>query len=316
MLIDASWRILRRLPPKFAYKIVHSIPHQLVKMISSGTRRDEEPLVEFLGVKLSNPVGLAAGLDKDGDLAWLSYRLGFGFTVVGSVLPVRHRGVDEKILERLSGGSLVNRLGLPSKGAEYVVERLKDKPPIPVAVNIAALEPSGYSTVYSMVEEYADWIEVNVSCPNTVEHGTFEKPEWVERILSSLPPGGKPVLVKLPPVEEADLVREYAEVVASSRAAGAVVSNTLKVKVDGGVQAGLSGEKLYPVMMGMLRRMREYLPDDKVLVAVGGITTPERALKALEYADLIEVLTALLYYGPGRVREIIEETVKFIGRRS
>lgn len=313
MLIEASWWLLRRLPPKLAYKIVHSIPYSLVKLISSQDTEREEYLVEFKGVKLMNPVGLAAGLDKDGDLIWLSYKLGFGFTVVGSVLPHRYKGASKKILKRLPDGNLINRLGLPSKGIDHVVKRLRDKPPIPVAVNIASLTVDGYRRVYERVYDYVDWIEVNVSCPNTETHGTFEQPDWVKRIIDSLPLAEKPVLVKLPPVEDTDIIYEYAQVIKETGVDGAVVSNTLKVRVNG-VQAGLSGNELYPVMMNMLKRMRELLPNNKVLIAVGGITTANRAIKALEYADLIEVLTALLYYGPSRVKEIIEEATRFIQR--
>lgn len=313
MLVEATWWLLRRLPPKLAYKIVHSIPYSLVKLVSQDNEESGEHEVDFHGVKLRNPVGLAAGLDKDGDLMWLSYKLGFGFTVVGSVLPHRHKGANKKILKRLPDGNIINRLGLPSKGVDYVVERLKDKPPIPVAVNIASLTVDGYRRVYERVYDYVYWIEVNVSCPNTESHGTFEQPDWVRRIIETLPLAEKPVLVKLPPVKDPDIIYEYAQVIKETGIDGAVVSNTLKVRVDG-VQAGLSGNDLYPVMMNMLKRMRELLPYDKVLIAVGGITTVNKAIKALEYADLIEVLTSLLYYGPSRVREIIEEATRFIQR--
>lgn len=314
MLVEAAWWMLRRLPPGVAYKIVHSTPYWLAMLVAStGGVREEYPL-EFLGARLRNPVGLAAGLDKDGDLMWISYKLGFGFTVVGSIMPARHRGARVKVLKRLPDGSLINRLGLPSKGVDYAVRRLEDKPPIPVAANIASLTMDGYRRVYEKVHGLVDWVEVNVSCPNTEEHGTFEKPEMVERILSTLPHDTTPTLVKLPPVEDRELVREYAQVIARSNAAGAVVSNTLKVNLDG-VQAGLSGERLYPVMIRMLRWMRELLPEDKVLVAVGGITRPERAVEALEYANAIEVLSALLYYGPGRVREIIEAASRAVMKR-
>ncbi len=313
MLIEATWWLLRHMPPKLAYKIVHSTPYTLVKLFSSKHGEPEEYTTEFRGIRLRNPVGLAAGLDKDGDLIWLAYKLGFGFTVVGSVLPDKHDGAEKKILKRLPNGSLVNRLGLPSKGVDYVITRLKDKPPMSVAVNIASLTLDGYRKVYTRIYDYADWIEVNVSCPNTEAHGTFEQPEWVERIIKTLPLGEKPVLVKLPPVSDRDLILEYAEIIKKTGVDGAVISNTRKVKVKG-LQAGLSGNDLYPIMINMLKRMRELLPDGKSLVAVGGITTADRAIEALQYADLIEVLTALLYYGPSRVKEIIAEATKFIQR--
>ena len=317
-MIDAAWSILRRLPPRLAYEIVHSTPPGIVKWLASREATRYQPLgYKFLGMTLDNPVGLAAGLDKDGDLAWLSYALGLGYTVVGSVLPHPHRGAERKILKRLPGGELVNRLGLPSKGVDYVVARLaRDPPPMPVAVNIAALEPEGYPEVYRRVSGVASWVEVNVSCPNTVKHGTFERPEWVRRIIQGLKPLDEsiPVLVKLPPVEDRDLLWEYADAVREAGADGVVASNTLKVRV-GGVQAGLSGNRLYRIVYGMVRWFREHLPGDMVVVGVGGIIDAERAIKIMEYADSIELLTALLYYGPGRVREIVERVVAWLGKR-
>ncbi len=298
------------MPPYTAYRIVHSVPHWLARLAAriDGRRRYSAPTV-FQGVPLENPVGLAAGLDKDGDLLWVSWSLGFGFTVVGSVLPRRHQGARVKVLERLPDGGLVNRLGLPSKGAVYAAKRLESRPEgLGVAVNIAALEPEGYPAVYERVAPLADWVEVNISCPNTREHGTFERPEWARRILhmvTGLDPA-RPVLVKLPPVEDKDIVLEYVDAVRESGASGVVASNTIKVDWRG-EQAGLSGPRLYPIVKQMVRVAREHLPTGYSVVAVGGIDSPDKALELLEEgADLVELLTSLLYHGPGRVWEILE----------
>ena len=318
MIIEKAWRTLRQLPPWEAYRLVHSTPQWLSKLqaLVDGRPTYKAP-VRFLGYTLENPVGLAAGLDKDARLTWTSWSVGFGFTVVGSVLPYPHPGASVKVLKRLPEGALVNRLGLPSEGARRVAWRLElSKPPFPVAVNIAGLEPSDYPRVARATCHVADWFEVNISCPNTREHSTFEDPWEARRILELTRESacGKPLLLKVPPTRDPDLIAEYATVVREAGADGVVASNTLKTRVDG-VQAGLSGPPLYPTVRFMVERLRELLPENKVVVAVGGVDSPEKALELLEHASLVEVLTVLLYHGPGRVRGILEGVARALARR-
>ncbi len=318
MLIDAIWRMLRTLPPDTAYKIVHSTPRQVSRLQAEiDGRTSFNAPVTLLGNELENPVGLAAGLDKDGRITWTSWSIGFGYTVVGSILPYPYEGAKNKILLRLPDGALINRLGLPSEGVDRVVSRLrKSRPPIPLVVNIASLDVEGYRIVYEKACIIADWFEVNISCPNTREHTTFEKPGEAEKILEALRQAEcrKPLLLKIPPTRDEDLLREYAELVLEKRVEGIVASNTAKTTVNG-VQAGLSGPPLYNTVRFMVEKLRELLPESKVIVGVGGIDTVEKALEILEYANAIELLTTLLYHGPKRVREIIEGVSKTISRR-
>jgi len=310
VILDVLWRLLRSLPPGVAYRVVHSTPPWLARLVAGFERRPPsrwEP-VEFAGVRLENPVGLAAGLDKDGNLAWVSYALGFGFTVVGSVLPYPYPGVADKVLARLPDGGLVNRLGLPSKGARVVAGRLsKHRPPLPVAVNIAGLKPGDYLEAYRILAPLADWVEVNISCPNTVEHSSFEEPEQARRILRGLVglEPRRPILVKIPRTLDDDTLRAYADIVVEAGVDGIVAANTLKT-VYKGRQAGLSGPRLYESTLAIVSRLREYLPGGKHIVAVGGVDSPGKVEALLEAgASLVEVLTALLARGPGRVRSII-----------
>lgn len=306
--VSLAWSLLHRLPPRLAYRLVHSTPPWLSRLLA---RLDHAPRPRgdhvFLGHRLASPVGLAAGLDKDGNLTWTSWALGFGFTVVGSVLPRRHPGVGDKVLLRLPDGHLVNRLGLPSAGARRVAGRLRRRPPgMPVAVSIAGLAPGDYPEAYRILAPHADWVEVNISCPNTVEHGTFEDPEWAARILRGLArlEPRRPLLLKIPRTTDRDTLQAYADAVREAGAAGIVAANTLKTRV-GRVQAGLSGPSLYESTRRMVSLLREMLPGDKVVVAVGGVDEPWKAQELLDHgADAVEILTVLLT-SPRRAVEVI-----------
>ena len=306
--VALAWGLLHRLPPSIAYRLVHSTPAWLSRLLARASHAPRpRGDYRFLGLRLPSPIGLAAGLDKDGNLTWTSWALGFGFSVVGSVLPRRHPGAPDKILVRLPDGHLVNRLGLPSQGAPRVAGRLRRRPPgMPLAVSIAGLAPGDYVEAYRILAPLADWVEVNISCPNTVEHGTFEDPEWARRILGSLArlEPRRPLLLKIPRTTDRDQLQAYADVVRETGAAGIVAANTLKTRIRG-VQAGLSGPSLYESTKKMVEALRGMLPGDRVVVAVGGVDEPRKAQELLDHgADAVEILTVLLT-SPRRAVEVI-----------
>lgn len=321
-LLTPIWIALRALPAGLAYRIVHSTPERVARLAAKLEGRPawccgERVLVKSLGVEVENLLGVAAGFDKDAKLAWIAWALGAGFHVVGSVLPHRHGGADRKIVARLNG-STINRLGLPSEGAARVASRLaKSRPPgLPLAVSVASLDVNGYSLAAGALAPHADWIEVNISCPNTVEHRSFEDPDLALRACREArrAAGGKPVLIKIPPQRSRDGTWSYADVARECGAAGVVASNTMKV-VFRGVEAGMGGAPLYPIVKNMVSWLRERLPTRSVIVAVGGIDGPEKAVELLDLgANLLETVSTLLLYGPARFREIARATARWASR--
>ncbi|MEB3787955.1 MAG: hypothetical protein GSR78_04275, partial [Desulfurococcales archaeon] len=159
--------MLRLLPAMRAWRIAHSMPPGFYRTLARVSRAPPPQGLdrEVLGVHLPSPVGVGAGLDKDGRLAPLVESWGAGFHVVGSVLPRPHEGVEPKILVRLPNGGTINRLGLPSPGVERVLENLAGAGlGIPLAFNIAGFTPRDYGLVYERLPGYAAWVEVNISC--------------------------------------------------------------------------------------------------------------------------------------------------------
>ncbi len=278
-------------------------------------REDAKPY-ELLGRRLSAPISLAAGLDKNGELAWLAKTLGMGFHVVGSVLPEAWPGVKPKILLRLRNAT-VNRLGLPSIGVERVAKklaRLQRRLDIPLAVNIAAFTVEGYAKVYRMLSGFADWFEINISCPNVEEHRSFEDPDQALKICKTLRPHTKPILLKIPPVGR-DTIEHYVNVAKECGAAGIVAANTIRIRLDG-IEAGLGGPPLYNIVRNIVKWIREF-DEDLVVIAVGGIDDPQKILELIKLgADGVEVLSALVLKGPrhvARLADYARQVYKLLG---
>ncbi len=315
-MLDVGWSFLRSLPPLTAWRLLHSAPMWLLDWIAERNGRDiDDPSLEteVFGIRIKNPIGTAAGFDKDGKLLKVAWSMGVGFHVVGSVLPRKHKGVKPKILARLPDGSTINRLGLPSKGPEKTLKNIKGRRPsgLPIVINIASLTPEGYGEVYRYFENEADWFEINISCPNVKEHTTFEKPEMVKEICRYLKPLSKPTLLKIPPVIDKDKINEYVDVARSCGFSGIVATNTLKTRYRG-VEAGLGGRKLYPIVKKVVSMIRESAPSNFVIVAVGGIDSGEKVLEIMDSgANLVEVFSAIIHKGPSIVREIKSEIVEF-----
>ncbi len=302
-LLNAGWKSLQSLPPLLAWRLLHSLPEILLDRIAWASGRPKPPQglgLDFLGYRLKHPIGTAAGLDKDASLLWIAWAMGAGFHVVGSVLPHPYRGVEPKILVRLPGGGTVNRLGLPSKGPGPVEERLRiHRPPgMPVAVSIAAFTVDGYGRVYRRLGPLAAWVEVNISCPNVEDHRSFEDPGYLPSICSALRPRSSPILLKIPPTRDEELLKRYLRGAIDCGFQGIVAGNTRRITYRG-VNAGLGGPSLFDTTLYMVRRLRSMAPSGFKIVGVGGVDSGRSARLLLEAgADLVEVMSAVIHRGP------------------
>ncbi len=275
------------------------------------------------GIKFSNPVGLAAGFDKDGTLISILPGLGFGFLEIGSVTLEPQSGNPKPRLFRLvEQGAIINRLGFNSEGARAVALRLATNPPpsVPLGINLglnkgvsAADAPKAYAQTFCLLARFGDYFVVNVSSPNTPGLRDLQKATDLAQILSAVQDanaGRKPVLVKLSPDLADDDLAACVDV-AGKVTQGFVVANTTisrkavpePFKSEAG---GLSGRPLKVRAIELVRKVRSLtnLP----IIGVGGISTAADAKERLDAgADLVQLYTGLVYGGPGTVKRITRD---------
>jgi dihydroorotate dehydrogenase len=276
---------------------------------------------DVFGVRFPNPVGLAAGFDKDGKLVGILPALGFGFLEIGSVTLEPQPGNPKPRMFRVpESRALVNRMGFNSEGARAVARRLasQEKCAVPLGINLglnkgaeAAKAPVDYARAFRILAAHGDYFVVNVSSPNTPGLRDLQKVEGLTAILGEIQSANaakKPVLLKLAP-DLADEDFEAAIRVAEKFAQGLVVSNTT-ISRDGvdakrtSEAGGLSGAPLKARATALVRKARSLtkLP----IVGVGGIETADDARERLAAgADLVQLYTGLVYGGPATVKRLL-----------
>ncbi|MFI5363390.1 MAG: quinone-dependent dihydroorotate dehydrogenase [Elusimicrobiota bacterium] len=273
------------------------------------------------GVRFPNPLGLAAGFDKDGKLTTILPALGFGFLEIGSVTLEPQPGNPRPRLFRVpESRALINRMGFNSEGARMVARRLASQPNrnVPVGINLGlnkgtepAKAPAAYADAFKILAEHGDYFVINVSSPNTPGLRDLQKVNDLTAILESVQAVNadkKPILLKLAP----DLAGEdfaAAIGIADKLAQGLVVSNTT-ISRDGvdekwaAEAGGLSGaplKKRAAELVSVARALTK-LP----IIGVGGIETSADAKERLDAgADLVQMYTGLIYGGPRAPKAIL-----------
>jgi dihydroorotate dehydrogenase len=276
----------------------------------------EAPRTVF-GIRFPNPVGLAAGMDKDGRAlpAWPA--LGFGFVEVGTVTRHPQPGNPQPRLFRLPASqAVINRMGFNNAGALALAERLENTGPLPVPLGIS-LGKSKVTPLAEAVEDYlfslralqqhADYVAVNVSSPNTPGLRALQDRAALSDLLAALAgETSKPILVKVAPDLTDHALGELLDVCASHGVAGLIATNTTLSRegVQTAETGGLSGRPL-------TERAREVVTfiakrSELPVIGVGGLMRPENALRLFDAgASLVQLYTGLIYTGPGLVKGIV-----------
>ncbi len=288
--------------------------------------------VEAMGLRFDNPVGLAAGLDKDGDYIDALGSLGFGFIEIGSVLPRPQPGNPRPRVFRLpEAKAVINRLGFNSKGVEHTVRQLEQRQYEGVlGVNIGKNRDTpinraveDYRQCMEQVYPHADYITVNISSPNTEGLRELQHGEYLEGLLGGITESRArladrhsrclPLLVKVAPDLDDGQVEIMAEAFVRHRIDGVIATNTTTAR--DGVESlphseeagGLSGAPLKPLADDVLRRFRAQLPAEIELVGLGGITSGQGAVDKIALgAGLVQFYTGLIYEGPDLIVDCID----------
>lgn len=305
---------------------IPGIPSLLSWLFVINDKRLERTL---FGLKFKNPVGLAAGFDKDAKLFNEFAYLGFGFVEIGTVTPVAQSGNDKPRLFRLvDDEAIINRMGFNNGGMEIIADRLKNRTSdIIIGGNIGKnkVTPNeeavnDYEKNFHALFEYVDYFVVNVSSPNTPNLRALQDKEPLTKLLSHLQnlntqkEKPKPILLKIAPDLTNEQLDDIIEIVHTTKLAGVVATNTtisrehLKTTSDtiNSIGAGgLSGKPLTKRSTEVIKYLWEKSNKTITIIGVGGIHSAEDAIEKLNAgAALIQLYTGFIYEGPSLIKQI------------
>ncbi|MCB0645468.1 MAG: quinone-dependent dihydroorotate dehydrogenase [Saprospiraceae bacterium] len=288
--------------------------------------------VEAFGLKFPNPIGLAAGFDKDGKYIEALEALGFGFIEVGTVTPKPQPGNDKPRLFRLpEDKAIINRMGFNNEGVDALVERLKKlgKRSVIIGGNIGKnkVTPNeealnDYLICFEKLHDYVDYFVVNVSSPNTPGLRALQEKGPLTAILKTLVEANqskaiqRPILLKIAPDLTDDQLTDIIGIVRDSKIHGLITTNTTigrnlpgtpKVRVDEIGAGGLSGAPVKDISDHVLSFIHQRAPEIPI-IGVGGVFTAQDAKDKLSKgASLVQVYTGFIYEGPGIVSKILRK---------
>jgi dihydroorotate dehydrogenase len=293
--------------------------------LSGHDRRPDDPILAIrrFGLQFSNPVGLAAGFDKNAEVPEAALRLGFGLTEFGTVTPRPQAGNPKPRIFRLpEQQAVINRLGFNNEGLDEAARRakaLQNRRPGIIGGNIGKNKDStdavaDYVTGAARLSPLVDYLTVNVSSPNTPGLRALQGRAALTELLSAVQAARRapvPVLVKIAPDLTEDDLEDIITAVIDTQVAGIIISNTTIERPAGlppdlaSEAGGLSGVPLFAPSTEMLRRAYRLAGDSVALVGVGGIASADDAYAKIRAgASLVQLYTALIYQGPGLVRRI------------
>ena len=284
---------------------------------------------ELFGIKFKNPVGLAAGFDKNGKYIKEMSNLGFGFIEIGTITPKPQPGNPKKRLFRVQNDlAIINRLGINNDGNILCAERLKkNNSDVVIGGNIGKNTTTSnekadtdYIQNFKILHQYVDYFVLNVSCPNVSNFTKLQDVEFLKKLIpqlkkiNSTKPKKKPILIKISPDLNQDQLDETIDLILSENLDGIIATNTTtsrnnlktnKSKIEKIGNGGLSGEPLKNKSTEVIRYISKKTNGNLPIIGVGGIMNSKDALDKIEAgADLIQLYTGFIYEGPSIVKKI------------
>ena len=310
-------------------KWMHYIPG--LSSLLKATYQNNHPQLkrEVFGISFPNPVGLAAGFDKEAKLFDQLSSFGFGFIEVGTVTPKAQPGNPKKRVFRLKKDTaIINRMGINNHGVEATVKNLKNrKGKVIIGGNIGknTVTPNEYALAdytanFKALHPHVDYFVINVSCPNVNTFTKLQDRDFLIELsnelnaLNNQQKVQKPILLKIAPDLNNEQLDEIIEIVNSTNLAGVVATNTTtsrsELKTDGKLvekigNGGLSGQPLKNRSTEVIRYLAQKSKKSFPIIGVGGIHSAEDAIEKLEAgADLVQIYTGFIYEGPSLIKKI------------
>tara|TARA_B100000945_G_C20387171_1_gene600344 strand:- start:330 stop:1361 length:1032 start_codon:yes stop_codon:yes gene_type:complete len=310
----------------FSIKILNKIPFVELILRSIYTINNPKLKRKVLGIDFPNPIGLAAGFDKDAKLFKELSNFGFGFIEVGTVTPLKQNGNPKKRLFRLEADdALINRMGFNNEGVESLITRLKKKKDLIIGVNIGKNKNTDiqnsvndYEFCFNKLHPYVDYFAINISSPNTPNLRLLQKKDALLKILKRLTflnnnkSKQKPIFIKISPDIDNKQLEDIIDSVIKTKLSGIIATNTtlsrenlnsnINLKNESG---GLSGKPLNDRSNEIIRFISKKSKKSFIIIGVGGIQSSKDAIDKIKAgADLIQIYTGFIYKGPGLIKKI------------
>jgi len=325
---------------------VHHFTFSLIKFICKlpfvpGIIRNmyqvNDPALErqLFGLSFKNPVGLAAGFDKNAVLYNELSNFGFGFIEIGTVTPKAQKGNPKKRLFRLKEDQgIINRMGFNNEGLEAAISQLKkNNGKLIIGGNIGKNTATAaedytddYLTCFSALHPYVDYFVLNVSCPNVGSHAKLNDKDYLEELIGTVQKANanfetkKPILLKIAPDLNNIQLDEIIALVATTKIDGIIASNTsvsreglqtTKTKLDAVGNGGLSGQPVKDKSTKVIKYLADKSNKAFPIIGVGGIHSAQDALDKIEAgADLVQIFTGFIYEGPKLIKAINKALLK------
>lgn len=313
-------------------KFLHKIP--FVPVIIRGMYQVNDKKLErnLFGLTFKNPVGLAAGFDKNAVLYNELANFGFGFVEIGTVTPKGQEGNPKKRLFRLKDDKgIINRMGFNNEGLAIAIEQLKkNKGKILIGGNIGkntGTSPDGYTADYlecfKGLHPYVDYFVLNVSCPNVGSHAKLDDVAYLEELIKAVQDLNqelakttkkKPILLKIAPDLNNNQLDEIIELVAKTKIEGVIASNTSvnreglkasKERLEEIGNGGVSGQPVKDRSTGVIKYLSEKSNKAFPIIGVGGVHSANDAMEKIDAgADLVQIYTGFIYEGPRLIKKI------------
>ena len=337
------YRIIRELLFILPPEVSHYVALELLKLgsllrinqlISRFTQRNvAQKSTQVMSIDFPNQVGIAAGLDKNGDYISVFESLGFGFVEIGTVTPRPQTGNPKPRLFRLAKkNAIINRMGFNNKGVDYLVKQVKKSShKIPLGINIGKnfdtpIESAidDYLICLNKVYDYADYVVINISSPNTPDLRNLQHGDYLQDLLSALIKQQAvlaiafdkyiPLLVKVAPDLDEEEIGSMSDIFLAQKIDGLITTNTsidknsVKDLLYGQETGGLSGEPIFTHSLQTQNAFFKALGGQIPIIGVGGICDTKSAIKRLNSgAALIQIYTGFIYEGPGLVNKILKK---------
>ena len=322
--------LIFKVDPEKAHTLaIKSLKFNLIPNVFDENKNDPIFQTKIFDKHLDNPIGMAAGFDKNAEVYNSLFKLGFGFVEVGTITPLKQYGNPKpRVFRLVEDEALINRLGFNNQGAEIVKERIKRNKKLGLlGINVGPNKDSsdrlndyliGLKTFY----DYADYITINISSPNTENLRTFHEGDKLQDLLKSIMEERKnlksdiPIAVKVSPDINEDQVNQISEILLKYEIKAIIVSNTSEATRDklSNIQrhqkGGLSGKPIEEKSNILINKFYKLLKGKIKIIGVGGVDTGQAAYdKFIAGADFVQLYTGMVFKGPN-IAGIIKKDLK------